>query len=207
MKYLNLVLTLLFLFTLLSCGTTKETVPDSVFNFQFENNEYEIIGLTDSSDREINYLVQYGDNEVLFRAIDSNRNGSLDDLLTGDISLTEANRIYKAGINMAMSQGKHRGESTDREYVVNIDNLNFAIETYPSEETKYRNRFIIYDLEWNLLEMYWDNGSNGTLDEIEQGDGSIENAQIHYNNVLERAAQERHMEDSEEYLIIRRFWS
>lgn len=189
----------------MSCGTSKEYIPSSAYTFQFEGNDYQIVGYTSPSGEGINYLV-YRDNEdnIIFRALDSDRNGTLDSIESGEITLDEANQIYRAGIFMAMDQEKHDGQRTDREFVANIGDLNFAVETYPRPNEEYQNRFFIYDLEWDLLGTYWDNNSNGIIDEVEQGERSIKDAQVYYEKVLQLAHNKERLQSYNDLYIIHR---
>lgn len=203
MKHLSYILIALFSFLLLSCGTSREYVPSSAYTFQFEGNDYQIVGYTTPSGEGLNYLINRDeDDNIIFRALDSDRSGTLDSIEMGEITLDEANQIYRAGIFLAMEQDKHDGQSTDREFVTNIGELNFAIETYPRQNGEYQNRFLIYDLEWNLLEMYWDNNSNGIIDEIEQGERSIKDAQIYYEKVLALARDKDRLQRFDDLYII-----
>lgn len=203
MKNISYILILFFSFLVMSCGTTKDYLPSSAYTFQYEGNNYQIVGYTSTSGEGLNYLISRDDEDnIIFRAVDSDRSGRLDSIETGEITLDDANQIYRAGIFMAMDQNKHDGQRTDREFVANIGDLNFAIETYPRPNGEYQNRFFIYDLDWNLLGTYWDSTSNGIIDEVEQGETSLNDAQLYYEKVLELAHNKERLQRIGDLYII-----
>lgn len=204
-KQLHYIL-LLFIFSVAGCGTSKDTASGSIFSFELDGNSYQIIGYTASWGESANILLQLRDDQPVLRAIDYDRNGSLDVLVYGESTIEEANQVYRRGIALALRDRKLKQEKSPGEFELETDDFIFIVETFWEEENGYVNRFFIYYKNWNTAGMYRDNGSNGILDRAEKGGITLEEAQQHYEMVLEKAEEKSRLEsrDDNRFIIIER---
>ena len=200
------IITLFFIFLMAGCGTTKDTPAGSIFSFQVDGNSYQIIGYTASWGESANILLQLQDDQPVLRAIDYDRNGSLDVLVYGERSIEEANLIYRQGIAQALRKSMIKQEKSPGEFELETDDFIFVVESFREEHNGYVNRFFIYYKNWNTAGMYRDNGSNGILDRAEKGGISLEEAQRHYEMVLEKAGEQNRLEnrDDNKFIILQR---
>lgn len=198
-------ITLLLIFVMAGCGTTKDAVDGSIFSFNLDGDSYQIIGYTSSWGESANILLQLKDDLPVLRAIDYDRNGSLDVMVYGEKSIQEANSVYRRGIAKALRKNLVKQESSTGEFEVKTDDFIFVVETF-REDDNYINRFFIYHKNWNTAGIYRDIGSNGELDRSEKGGISLEEAQFHYERVLEKAKEQNRIEsrDDGQLIIIKR---
>lgn len=196
-----------FLFTLIvaGCSTTKDAVKSSIFSFDLDGESYQIIGYTSNWGESANILLQLKDNSPVFRAIDYDRNGRIDVIVYGDKTIEEANFAYRSGIQMALKKNLVKQEKSKGEFEYKSDDFIFVVETF-REDDDYINRFFIYYKNWNTAGMYRDIESNGILDRAEKGGIPMEEAQVYYEMVLEKAAEKNRLEkrDDERFIIQRR---
>lgn len=89
------------------CETTS-TLPRNTFTFTHEGRTYEIVGVDDSPEEGRNFLILREGSQILLRARDDEQDGHLDTLLSGNLSLEDANRIYAVGIQQAYAQGQYQ---------------------------------------------------------------------------------------------------
>lgn len=195
----------LFLLIAAGCGTTKDTASGSIYSFTLDGNDYQIIGFTASWGESANILLQLQNDEPVMRAIDYDRNGSLDVLVYGTISIDEANRVYRRGIALALRESKVKQEKSLNEFEYQDENYIYVVETFRDEDEEYQNRFFIYHKNWNTAGGYRDIGGNGVLDRAEMGGIPLEEAQQYYEMVLEKAAEKNRIEErDDERLLIKR---
>ena len=107
MKYATLLLTLLLGLCAEGCTTTRNAPSRSLFAFSYEGDTYEILSLVIPTNGGSNFLLLRQGERVVLRAQDEDQDGTLDTLLTGNLTLESANRIYAQGIAQAQAQGKY----------------------------------------------------------------------------------------------------
>lgn len=206
MKIPALKISLVFLsFAIAGCSLFKSQPKGSVFSFDYEGKTYQIVGYNEIEGESANFLIYREDDTVLFRVIDRNQTGTLNDVLSGDISLSEANRIYQAGITIAMEQEQYREKDRQRSFETEMEEYRAIIESYVKNWETPRNRLVIYDLNWRLIGIFWDENSNGIVDTVDYGDMEIGTAQSLYETALNRAGSQGRLDknDSNTFIISR----
>jgi hypothetical protein len=152
-----------------------------------------------------NYLTLRDQDNVVFRAIDHNRSGIIDQVVSGSIGVMEANRIYQAGIQIAMERDLFKNIDGNRSYEVEYGDYQLVIETYLKRDDEFHNRFVLFTLNWELVGIFWDDNSDGTIDRSETGEIELIEAQEYYTIALEKAQEdERLIETDNEQIIIRK---
>lgn len=161
----------------------------TLFSFEYEGETYEIAGFTNEAGESANYLTHRENENVAFRAVDHNRTGIIDQIVSGSISMLEANEIYQAGIQIAIEKDLFKNINRNRTYETKYDDYQLMVETYLKREGEFHNRFLIFNLQWELIATFWDDDSDGAIDRRESGEIEIDPAQDLYSIVLERAEE------------------
>lgn len=193
-----------FLIILAGCSMMRPQQSGSLFVFEYEGQDYEIAGFSNPEGEAVNMLIQRDrENEkVQFRVMDQNQTGVLDQVLTGDISLKEANKIYHAGIRVAQQQDQYRSLERERVFETETEKYRLIVESYLKNEDSPFNRFVIYDLNWNLLGIYFDEGSDATLNRQQEAEIEMTVAQELYMRAIERAGEKNMLDKSTDRQVI-----
>lgn len=190
----------LFLFFLLlyiaGCASVRPQPANTLFSFEFDNSTYEIFGVTSEEGESVNFLVYRENNNTIFRVIDYNQDGILDRVITGSVDLAEANDVYQEGIRQAREQDSFREIEQSREYEISHNSYRLVVQSLLEDRQRYQNRFIIYNSDWIVLGIYWDDESDGILTRMEKGEIELSDAQTLYELILQRASEENRIEDS-----------
>lgn len=188
MKYLTLSF-LLLLFFLSACALFRAQPSNTNFSFEFENETYEIIGYTTDENDSANFLIHRVNGTTLFRVIDRDQDGILERVVTGSIELERANRIYNEGIRQARELGLYKEIESTREFEHIHEEYRLIVQSYTYRRQSYVNRFIIYDLNWIVDSIFWDDDSNGILNRKEIGERDLDDAQVLYDLALQHASE------------------
>lgn len=204
MKYsARISITLFLLIFVAGCSLFRSQSAGSLFIFDYEGKTYEIAGYNNSTEGEsANFLIQRMGDDVILRVMDRNRTGVLDRVITGDISIQEANNIYQEGIRIAIHEDQFESLSRERTFNIRSDDYRLVVESYLKLEDQFQNRFIIYDLHWVLLGIYWDEESDGIIDRFDTGELAIDKVQELYTVALQEAQEEGKLQDSDDNQFI-----
>lgn len=162
------ILPFVLLFALLAgCRNTLDLGEGTIFRFEFEGEQYEIIGYNQIEGREegVNDLVLREGRTVRLWARDNTQDGFIDRILEGSISLEEANRIYLAGIQTAMERGNYRERPFERRFELLAGFFAFDIISLLVEEQDTYNLFVIRDIKTQEIVSIRDFGRDGILDD------------------------------------------
>jgi hypothetical protein len=199
------ILPLIFLFLVGGCSIFRSQETGTLFTFEFEGQTYEIAGYTNPRGESANYLTHRDQENVLFRAIDHNRSGIIDQVVSGSIGVMEANRIYQAGIQIAMEKDLFKNIDRNRTYEMEYADYQLVVETYMKGEDEFHNRFVLFTLSWELVGIFWDDNSDGTIDRRESGEIELSTAQDYYSIALEKAEEDQRLiETDNEQIIIKK---
>ena len=93
----------------------------------------------------------------------------------------------------------------NRSYEVEYADYQLVIETYLKRDDEFHNRFVLFTLNWELVGIFWDDNSDGTIDRSETDEIELSEAQKYYTIALEKAQEdERLIETDNEQIIIRK---
>lgn len=151
---------------------------------------YEIAGYTNGMGESANYLIHRKGKNTVFRAIDHNRAGIIDQVMSGSIGVLEANEIYQAGIQIAMEEDLFKNIKRNRTYESKYGDYRLIVETYVKRNNEFHNRFLLFTLNWELKGIYWDDDSDGLIDRSESGEVNLETAQNLYSIILDEAGDD-----------------
>lgn len=199
------ILPLIVLFIVGGCSIFRSQETGTLFTFEFEGETYEIAGYTNQRGESANYLTHRDQDNVVFRAIDHNRSGIIDQVVSGTIGLMEANRIYQAGIQIAMEKDLFKNIDRNRTYEMEYGDYQLMVETYLKRDDEFHNRFVLFTLNWELVGIFWDDNCDGIIDRSEMDGIELNTAQEYYLIALERAEEdERLIETDNEQIIIKK---
>ena len=191
----------LFLISLLivvGCASTEPRMESSKFQFQYEGMTYEIIGLTSSDGESLNDLVLRDGREIILWARDENQDGEMNRIMRGDISLEEANEIYRAGIRLADEQGKYQQKPHPRTFEFADEQFIYSVITVLGESGSNYNTFSAYNIETEIVTKMRDSNLNGQLDENQFESEEYIQWQRIYERALKKGVNDRRIEKTDE---------
>ena len=190
MQNATLLFTLLLALCAQGCGTTRSEPSRSLFTFSYEGDTYEIVSLAVPTNGGSNFLLLRQGERVVLRARDNDQDGTLDTLLTGTLTLENANRIYARGIAQAQARGKYKEQLSSRRYALSRSGHTYIIQTYLLDSGASYNKFILIDDSTGTKTIIQDTDADGILDEIEGGQGDLEANQNAYAVVLKEGIRQ-----------------
>ncbi|MCC5914921.1 MAG: hypothetical protein JJU46_11140 [Balneolaceae bacterium] len=183
------------LLLLISCGTTKTGTESTLFEFQVEDETYQIIGINTSDGEAVNDLVQREGREVTIWVRDSNQDGFMDLVLRGNITLEEANQIYHQGIRIAAEMGKYQQKEYPRSYLYDTDQYTFTIISVMGSRSEVNyNQFLIYSKQELQEVRLYDRDMDGVLDSYYEDDPEYTTWQEQYRKTLDRGIADQRIE-------------
>lgn len=204
MNVLKPFLLLMSLLIVMGCATTEPRTESSKFEFQFEEQTYEIIGLVSPDGESLNDLVLRDGREIVFWVRDQNQDGAMDRVMRGDISLERANEIYKAGIRLAAEQGKYEQKPHPRTFEFVDEQYIYTLVTVMGDSESSYNLFSVYNIETEVETKMRDSNHNGQLDENQFESEEYIRWQRLYKRALEKGVNERRVQMTDEgtYIVL-----
>lgn len=196
-KSARYILPLVLVIFVSGCSMFRTQQNGSLFLFEYQGKMYEIVGHTNQMGESANYLIHRERKNVVFRAVDHNRAGIIDQVMSGSIGVLEANEIYNAGIQIAMEEDLFKNIKRDRTYRSEYGDYRLVVETYLKSDNEFHNRFLLFTMNWDLEGIYWDDDSDGLIDRSESGEVDLETAQNLYSTLLEEAEEDNQLTKTE----------
>jgi len=191
------ILPLILIIFVSGCSMFRYQQTGSLFLFEYQGKKYEIAGHTNEMGESANYLTHREGKKIVFRAIDHNRAGVIDQVMSGSIGVLEANEIYQAGIQSAMEEDLFKNIKRNRTYESKYGDYRLVVETYLKRNNEFHNRFLLFTLNWELKGIYWDEDSDGLIDRRASGEVDLETAQNLYSIILDEAEEEYQLIETE----------
>tara|TARA_R110000868_G_scaffold378658_4_gene644184 strand:+ start:237 stop:887 length:651 start_codon:yes stop_codon:yes gene_type:complete len=195
MKTSFLFFTISFLCFIISCATNKEFAKKSIFSFSANGLQYQIICINTESGEGTNYLAHINDQGYqLSLARDLDQDGSIDQILHNEFTLSDANKVYKIGIEKARLMGSYNERSSLRTFEYIDGQTTYTIKTYIIDKEIANNLFLISNSILNTESMFIDTNANGELDSREKGVLQISEANILYKSLLKNGVNSGEIE-------------
>lgn len=172
---------------LVGCASRIPVIETGGYYFDFEGKTYRIDSVNPESMVGYNILALKEEEQNVVVGIDKDQNGSLDEVVAGNVSLQKAREIYLAGIADGEKQGRVKSETMTQEYRMVVDQYTYSLITYKLAVGEIFNKLIITNNYFNREEaVLLDQGADGRLDKIEIGERDLEHYQSIYAQVIER---------------------
>lgn len=175
---------------LLSCANLRSEPEQTVYRFKYGDSDCQIVGSRAPGGERVNLLVGRENDQVVFRALDRDQNGMIDEVLQGDVSVEEANAIYAEGIAHSIRRGKYRERRVPMVYEVIDRGRIYIIRTHPEGDDSFRNTFTMYDRATGGEEAFEDADADGVLDAAGEGQEEWQRNQELYVRVLEAGVRD-----------------
>lgn len=200
--FLNNGVILWIMILFIGCSFSNYPEYDNVFSFEYEGENYQILGRNTEYGRGSNLLIQRKGETIQLRAHDYNQDGSIDEILKGGLSLDEANEIYREGIIKALEKGSLDQQLYTRTYELEENEITYIIQTLENSDGTFLNRFLIYDTKEGEDSILLDTNVDGSLDQVYKGEGKVEDYQEEYTRVLQQGIEEgKIIEEDGAYLV------
>ena len=176
----------IFLLILMNCRTPRPTIEIGRYTFDYNNLTYRIESVTPSNMEGYNILSRFENEHIVFKAIDKEQNGTINEVLIGNLDLKEANTIYQFGIKVGERLGYIKKKTFAREYRT-YDKLNdYLLATYLLAVGDVYNKLRISSRQLITGEtVVIDLNADGKLDKVEKGDMGLNFYQKLYDKVLD----------------------
>lgn len=182
---------------LVGCATTRPQQPSrATFPFTHEDQVYEIVSLVLPDGQGYNLLLQYEADRVVLHAEDTDQNGSIDSILVGDVTHSNAERIYASGLAAAEAGGKFRIEEPSRLYELSMPEGRYAVQTFGLASGTVSNRLFFWSARGREALVFVDSNGDGIIDVVEKGNATLEQGRRIYELALSWGQRDGRIERS-----------
>ena len=191
MKIQTMIATLMIAALMIGCGVTRPPMNTSGISFEYEGKTYRIESMTPQKKEGYNMLIHKEGNQIMFRAIDKEQDGMIDEVVQGNISLREADAIYKKGIATAKVSGNFKKRKYLRAYRTS-DLLNdYELSTFILTVGETYNRLAIVNKKTLDEEtIVVDLTADGQLNKMKKGSENMAYYQKLYQKILDWGLKE-----------------
>jgi hypothetical protein len=181
--------TLFSIFLLCGCANQKPQLRASQYRFSHNDETYRLRSIFSKDTTEF-YNELVGAN---FVAIDFDQDRVLDRILLGEVSLSEAQKVYELGLEQLARENKlqMRIPQVSR-YIHEKNDFQVEIRSFRPTNAQPFNEFIITDnrpVACPETIIIIDHRADGTLDEVLKGAATPEKLQAQYAKVIEVGLQ------------------
>jgi hypothetical protein len=181
---------ILLLFT--GCSSSDQSLKVSGYRFTFEGNDYYIKSIyCPNNPKSCNYLISRE-----FEALDSNQDRVIDEIVKGDVTIQETQRIYSYALDLLEKENRLNDVNNgNEEFQYTIINLNilFEITSFHPEKGDPLNQFKVVQNKFGAeqeFSLFIDLRADGSLDEVLAGSYSLFEAQQQYQETIEEGISE-----------------
>jgi hypothetical protein len=177
-----------FIIVINYAGCSKPPHGISQYVFSYESKECRIRSIR-SEDQKISYNELIGDK---FVAADFDQDRILDQIVSGDINLTDAQKIYDYGLSKLSKTNKLQVTSTTaRQYYQQNTFRDYEIKSFRPINADPFNEFKIIDKKSGAgnISIYIDQNADGTLDNTLKGTALSLDIQTEYSDILATGLQ------------------
>ncbi len=206
MKPYRVIVVFLFVILIIGCAAQNK-MRYGIYTFTHDDKQYQIESFTPPEGSGNNFLVLKKGKEVILKAIDKGQNGYIDRILAGDITLSEARKIYSEGLQKCSQSGKIEKKFSEKSYRSEDISNEYFLATYNVNSDEIYNKFtIIRKLHMNRNEEYVfiDNNADGTLNEVIGGKTNIDQYQSAYKRILEQGVKFGRINNVEDKYIVKK---
>ncbi len=192
---------LLCILAIYGCSSTKPQLRVSQFSFNYEGEEYRIRSISSSDiGNDFNELIGKS-----FVAADIDQDRYIDQIVIGEISLSEAQNIYDYGLTMLTKEKKLRAIATEiHQYLQENAEFDYEIKTFRPVNADPFNQFKIINKHSLSQEVsiLVDLQADGTLDEVLIGSMALPEGQSLYSEVIKAGLQSGHLRKTNSKILV-----
>jgi hypothetical protein len=173
------------------------------FAYDYNGKSYTIYSYTLQDKVGYNLLISNETKQDRLKAKDLNQDGVIDTVITGSLSLAEAEQIYQVGLNKAQSSGNLENREITRWYETEDQNYKYSVQTYlPLYGEAYNNFMVTEKKPFGKTYFFKDMLADGSLDSVITGKAMISSFQPLYDYVLKQAIHDKKLEKHDEYYYV-----
>ncbi|MBN2029107.1 hypothetical protein JW824_02585 [bacterium] len=178
----------------IACKTSHPVIRLGGYSFEFEGKHYHIESVTPNYVEGYNIITRRDGDILLFRAVDKEQDGILDELTVGNMSLEQAQKIYQAGILEGEERGYIRKRTFAREYRTSIGGDRFILATYILALGDIYNKLFYYEIMRGVEVEILDLQADGIIDRVENGNKDLGVYQTIYRDIIDRGLRYGHVQ-------------
>jgi hypothetical protein len=179
-------LILLVTIGLTNCASSTDTQSEysGILKFYSGGNEYTLLTYLSDDATGYNILMSEEKDKIVTKSIDKQQDGKLDEVLEGEVSLDDANKIYSEALAIAEEKGMLTKKNFQRFFVYSDKIYDYEIRTYLLVRGDSYNLFAAKKKTGKDITIIVDDKADGFLDSFQQGNGDIIKYQELYEEVL-----------------------
>jgi hypothetical protein len=188
--------------SLSGCYTSELKVSE--FEFNYNNDNYIIrSAYCPDNPESCNQLIGAD-----FIAVDMNQDRIIDDIIKGDITLSEAQEIYDYSLDILSKQGKiNEINRESKKYLSEEDDYGLEmISFFPKSKSPF-NEFKVIEQKnqfFNTREyIFVDNNADGNLDQLLKGSMKIKEAQKYYSILIKKGLENNNLIKTDEFIVVK----
>lgn len=194
---------IIFISFTLACARRGNIVEVGGYAFEYENKTYRIQSVTPTLSEGYNFLTLRDGETLVFKAIDKEQDGILDEVQIGNLTLSQANMIYNVGITEGERRGYIKKRTFAREYQFSDVSRNYVLATYILANGEIYNKLTITDRSgFKSTIVVLDTDADGKLDEVSEGTETLGEYQKIYQNVLDKGVQANRIHKMNGHMVV-----
>jgi hypothetical protein len=185
------------------CASRGPRVEIGGYTFSYDGKEYRIESVTPNYSEGYNILSRREGDRLVFKGIDKEQDGKLDELQVGNMPLGEARKIYEERILEGERRGYLKKRTFAREYKTSDAMYDYTLATYILVTGELYNRLTIATRQvFQEPAVLFDEDADGQLDRIEKGLDLLPRYQSLYREVLDRGVREGRVVKSDKKFLV-----
>jgi len=186
-----------------SCAHRKPDLSAAFYYFEYNIENYRIRSIS-STDKALSCNELIGKN---FVAVDYDQDRFIDQITMGEMSLSEAQKIYEYALTMLTKENKLREISPKINWYQHVNSeYNYEIKSFRPNNADPFNEFRIINnrqLVNPQIIISIDKNANGTLDEIVEGTISLEKIQTKYSDVIKTGFKKNELIEVDNMILVK----
>jgi hypothetical protein len=176
---------------LTGCAATRPPVPSAGgYDFVYQEQTFRIESYSPPGMIGYNQLVRREGERIVLMALDREQDGSLDEVVRGNVSLEDARRIYSFGLLEGTRRGLVRNMTWSNDFSTIIDHRTCVLTTFVLAVGEVYNKLTVVNTDIGLQEaVLTDLGADGSIDLVESGSQGRAYYQTLYTRVIQKGME------------------
>jgi len=188
----------------ITCRSTRPEIKLGGYSFEFQGKNYNIEGVTPDNVEGYNIITRREGDTLVFRAIDKEQDGTIDELSVGNMTMDQVQLIYQTGIDEGEKKGFIKKRALSREYRTSIGGDRFILTTHILALGDTYNKLSYYEImQGREVEMI-DLEADGIVDRINKGNKDLGYYQKIYRNIIDRGLKYGNLQQiNGKYIVVK----